>query len=204
MKINEINFDPTKKSIVIIEGAQGVGKTTFCNYCRETIPFSNMYRLSGTSDKTQAGLAKSIKMYDALQDYLDSISTCDLNLIFDRTFFSEEVYCRLGYKEYSFSQAYKGYVERLNKLDMNIFVVILYVENAELYTERLKREKTRTFTNFLLETSIEQQNMYLQLANELQEYSNIHPILVATDDFEQAYAKLHNLIPAFKTKLDKV
>ena len=31
----------------------------------------------------------------------------ELNLVFDRTFFTEQVYCSLGYKDYKFDEEYE-------------------------------------------------------------------------------------------------
>ena len=50
--------------IIIVEGPQGVGKTTITDYIRNTIPYTNLYRLSGTSDSTPSGKLKSKKMYE--------------------------------------------------------------------------------------------------------------------------------------------
>jgi len=204
MKINEVKYDPNKKSIIIIEGAQGVGKTSFANYCRENIPFTNLYRLSGISDKSSTGYQKTKDMYNILLEYMKGFENTDINLVFDRTFFSEEIFCRLGYKEYKFSDAYKVLLEKLNDINLNIFVIFLYVDNIELFIERLKREKTKTFTNFLLETSVDQQNEYLKMAKELEVCDNINPVIVATDNFDQAYNKLKELIPPLNGKIEKV
>ena len=52
--------------IIIVEGPQGVGKTTITDYIRNTVPYTNLYRLSGTSDSTPSGKLKSKKMYEDL------------------------------------------------------------------------------------------------------------------------------------------
>ena len=53
----------SKSKIIIVEGAQGVGKTTITDYLRNTVKHTNLYRLSGVSDSTISGLEKSKKMY---------------------------------------------------------------------------------------------------------------------------------------------
>ena len=83
--------------LIVVEGPQGTGKTTLANYLRESIPVSNLYRLSGQKDKTITGRDVSIKMYHALLDYLKAMESVPMDLVFDRTFFTEEVYARLGY-----------------------------------------------------------------------------------------------------------
>lgn len=63
-----------------------------------------------------------------------------INLVFDRTFFTEENYCRLKYKEYSFTDVYEELLEDFAKLDFEIYYVTLYLEDESLYTQRLKRD----------------------------------------------------------------
>jgi len=39
-----------------------------------------------------------------------------MDMIFDRTFTTEEVYARLGYKDYSFTKEYNCYLSELSNL----------------------------------------------------------------------------------------
>ena len=103
--------------IIIIEGPQGCGKTTLSNFLRENIPSSNLYRLSGQKSKTNEGKILSIKMYNALLKYMAEMESIPMDLIFDRTFFTEYVYASLGYKEYPFEEEYQIYLERLLKIN---------------------------------------------------------------------------------------
>ena len=91
-------------NIIIIEGPQGVGKSTMANFIRENLAASNLYRLTGISDKTISGFEKSKTMYLGLINYMEALEETQLNLVFDRTFFTEQVYCNLGYKPYSFDR----------------------------------------------------------------------------------------------------
>ena len=50
--------------MIIVEGAQGTGKTTVTDYIRHSIKYTNLYRLSGTSDSTKEGKKKAQAMYD--------------------------------------------------------------------------------------------------------------------------------------------
>mgnify|MGYP002594685608 CR=1 FL=1 len=36
--------------IIVVEGPQGAGKTTITDFLRHTLPYSNLYRMSGTAD----------------------------------------------------------------------------------------------------------------------------------------------------------
>ena len=96
--------------IIIVEGPQGVGKTTFTNYLRENMAATDLYRLSGIKDRTETGLAKIRTKYEKLIEYIENCE--DINMIFDRTFFTNEVYSRLGYQKYSFNETYQSLLSK--------------------------------------------------------------------------------------------
>lgn len=76
---------------IIIERTQDCGKTSLSNYLRKNLASSNLCRLAGNKDKTEIGKKKSGEMYFALLEYMKKIENSNLNLIFDRTFFTEQV-----------------------------------------------------------------------------------------------------------------
>ena len=119
--------------LIVVEGPQGAGKTTITDYLRNSLKYTNLYRLSGTRDSSPTGLEKSIKMYKDLLDYIESLQNLDINLVFDRTFFTEEIYCRLGFKEYSFTEVYEKLLERFSKMDFEIYYITLFLSDEELY-----------------------------------------------------------------------
>ena len=165
-----------KSKIIVVEGSQGAGKTTITDHLRNTVRYTNLYRLSGVSDPTITGLEKSKKMYDNLLNYIESMENLDINLLFDRTFFTEENYCRLGKKEYSFTEVYNDLLERFSKLDFDIYYITLYLKDESLYEERLKRDGKiePAYAKFSAENSIVQQREYLKMADEIQaKYPNI-------------------------------
>ena len=163
--------------IIIVEGPQGVGKTTMTDFIRNSLSYTNLYRLCGTSDVTKTGKAKAVKMYDTLLDYNKNLENTSVNLLFDRTFFTEEIYCRLGFKDYSFSDEYEKLLKRLSQMDFDIYYFALYLKNEDEYVKRLDRAGKAGYKNspFNKENSINQQNAYLKMADEIQEkYPNIH------------------------------
>ena len=179
-----------KNRLIIIEGPQGTGKTTLANYLRENIPSSNLYRLSGQKDKSKTGKLISKKMYLALLSYLKQMQDIPMDIIFDRTFFTEEVYARLGYKDYSFNDVYNYLVEELTKLNYDIYLVLLYLEDPHIFEERLKREPHHTYQSFSEESSTKQQDMYKTLGEELNS-TNIKVLRLAMDNFNEAYKKIN-------------
>ena len=183
-------------NIIIIEGPQGVGKSTMANFLRDNLASSNLYRLTGIKDKTISGLEKNKNMYLGLINYMESLEETELNLIFDRTFFTEQVYSKLGYKEYNFDEIYNRLLKKLNDLEYNIYFVVLYLKDTNLYEDRLIRQHHQ-YQKFSLKNSIDQQNAYIDLIDNIK-YKNIHKIKIATDDYKKAYKKLISKIPVLK------
>lgn len=183
-----------KNRLIIVEGPQGAGKSTLANYLRDNIAGSNLFRLSGQKDKTKTGLQCSIKMYDALMNYLRAMQEVPMDMVFDRTFMTEEVYARLGYKEYSFTDVYKKLVLQFNELNYDIYYFSLYLEKVETYIQRLARDHHHNYQAFSLESSINQQNTYLQIADELNLYENINVIKLPMDDFDKAYEEVNKVL----------
>ena len=170
--------------LIVVEGAQGAGKTTITDFLRYSLSYTNLYRLCGTSDSTKTGLKKATDMYENLLDYVQKMENLSINLVFDRTFFTEENYCRLGKKEYSFTEEYNKLLERFGKLDFDIYYLTLYLEDETLYNERLSRGGKAIFetSKFGVENSINQQRVYLEMAEEIKEkYPNINVINIKSD-----------------------
>ena len=163
--------------LIVVEGPQGAGKTTITDYLRYTIPYTNLYRLCGTADSTPTGKKKAETMYRDLVEYLKKLGNQSINLVFDRTFFTEEIYCRLGFKEYSFTDVYEELLENLSKMDFEIYYITLYLQDESLFEERIKREGKAVpeYAKFKAESSINQQRAYLKMSDEIKKkYPNIH------------------------------
>lgn len=184
--------------LIVVEGAQGAGKTTVTDYLRHSIKYTNLYRLSGTSDSTKSGLKKAEEMYVDLLEYIKKLENKSINLLFDRTFFTEENYCRLGKKEYSFTEVYNNLLEEFSKLDFDIYYITLYLEDTSLYEKRLSRDGKAIpeYAKFTAENSIKQQEEYLKMADEIKsKYPMINVYNIANDkDIEEVKAKLKEIL----------
>lgn len=185
--------------IIIIEGAQGAGKTTITDFLRHSIKYTNLYRLTGTADSSPEGKKKAEIMYRNLLSYMKTLENLNINLLFDRTFFSEEAYGRLGYKEYSFTDVYESLLEELSKMDFEIYYITLYVEDESLFEKRIQREGKAEpkYAKFTAQNSINQQRVYLKMAEEVKEkYPNIHVVNIENGNrsLEEVEAELKELL----------
>jgi len=184
--------------LIVVEGAQGAGKTTITDFLRHSLSYTNLYRLCGTSDSTPTGKIKAEEMYIHLMQYIKGLENKSINLVFDRTFFTEENYCRLGKKEYTFTDVYEKLLDDFSKLDFEIYYITLYLENEDLYNERLKRPDKASFHNskFEAENSINQQRVYLEMADDIKnKYPNIKVYnLENSKPLEETQAELRRII----------
>lgn len=174
--------------LIIVEGPQGSGKTTVTDYIRHGLKYTNLYRMCGTSDSTPTGKEKAKDMYLDLLDYIKKMENKSINLLFDRTFFTEEIYCRLNFKQYDFSDVYEKLLETFSKLDFDIYYITLYLENTSLFENRLSRDGKAIpeYAKFTIQSSINQQNQYLKMADEISaNYPNIKVFKVSNDSDEQ-------------------
>lgn len=177
-----------KDVIIIVEGPQGAGKTTFTNYLREHMSATDLYRLSGIKDRTESGLVKIKTKYENLIEYMENC--IDINMIFDRTFFTNEIYSRLGYQAYSFSDTYQQLLYKLDNMkniaDYDVYLVMLYLSDESLYEQRIKREKHQ-YQKFEAESSILQQREYLKMADEVERDTKHIKVIKFENDSQEMF-----------------
>lgn len=175
--------------LIIVEGAQGVGKTSTTNLLREKILYSNLVRLTGTADSSITGRDKIFSSYLGLLRWMDSAQGCDLNFILDRSFISERVYCIEGRKAYDFKSEYNYLVEYLARLDKYKILLVLLTANSDTIASRLKRDKPE-FNNtcFNIDKSLLQQFHYQELIPKIHStFNNVHMGIFDTSNITVEY-----------------
>lgn len=154
-----------KNKLIIVEGAQGVGKTTITNLLREKIPYSCLIRSSGIKRRDKLGSWKTYRSHKQMLEMISEGYENELNFILDRTFFSEKVYEDLGHKEPCSITFYKELTDKLNALSERFDItLVLLTATANQFNERLKREKPMySNVEFNIAESLNQQNAYRSL-----------------------------------------
>lgn len=160
-----------KDKVIILEGAQGVGKTTITNMLREQIPYSLLYRLSGIEDKTDLGMTKIFNHYVTLLDYLKNDAGTGFTHIFDRIFVSEQCYSQIGVSEYDFTSNFEKLLLLTKMLESQLDITFILLEADEsVISKRLESHKNKVKhagLEFMVENSIKQQLQYKELFDQI-------------------------------------
>lgn len=161
-----------RNKIIIVEGAQGVGKTTVTNILRDSIPYTNLMRLTGNNTKGEEAKSQMEALFTNLLRMFRGVASHNHNFILDRFFFSDEVFAKL----------YKGYKVDSNTLyrklweltfDYDIYVFHLICSPEEM-GNRLRREKPNyQDVSFSMKESLRQEEEYATCFNELRNYKGI-------------------------------
>lgn len=156
-----------KSRIIIVEGAQGAGKSTTTNLLRETLTSVNLVRMSGVRDKGVTGKEKSFLVHLSTLEMMDKLDECEINFVLDRSFLSEVLYCDLGFKPYT-SEGWQEYfgpvLNSLNK-KYKLEYVLLKPDKDEL-EERLGKRSKGEYQPFKVESSLKQTAKYIELLED--------------------------------------
>lgn len=173
----------SKPYLIIVEGPQGVGKSALTTGLREKIPSTTLVRLAGTKEVNSE---HSFRNHKSVLDMVRANVGLQMNFVFDRSYFSEDVYCRLGYKPYSFRGETKVLSDMLNALtpDYQIFVILLGARE-DVLRERLLRDKPMyKGVEFSVANSMNQFGMYVTSLYPLSAYGGITLVHIDTSDID--------------------
>ena len=161
-------MDNKKPKLIIVEAPQGGGKTTLTNMLRDGITSTTLLRLSGTPKPNKDD---AFKYHLTYLETIKKLGNLGMNHVLDRSYISEQVYARLGFKDYSFDDCAKELNRFLagmhNEYDIHF---ILLCADRESYIERLKRDKPQyDKVEFNAENSLKQLDAYKKCLSQLSE-----------------------------------
>lgn len=153
-------MDSNKPKIIFIEGSQGVGKSSVTKELREKLKYTTMLDLNAIGDKSFEARNKMYNYHKNILNMFEDNKYNDMNFLCSRSYFSEAVYCELGYKSYDFEVQTNSLTSELTYLTKyyDIYFIVLTATEEEL-EERLNRDKF-AYNKFSVENSLNQQNVY--------------------------------------------
>ena len=155
-----------KRKLVIIEGAIASGKSSLAHLLRENMKHTAMLSLSSTyNDSSVSSFLYHTNMLNMVMDITNS------NFVFCRSFLSNEIYARLGHKDYDNSENYEFLLDKLKFLARyyyDVKIIIVGTTSKELEKRLSKREKFELVEHSVNE-AMRQQREYLKMADELRE-----------------------------------
>lgn len=156
--------------ILILEGCRGTGKSTLAFKLRQKLPETTLINFTGFHDDGDIGLKKVSNYYDTWMKMFFSMCNHESRFIFDRFYFSEQVYSSL-YKNYSFTNEYvklNNLLEDLSNMNVKVNIVLLTIQNEQELENRLIRDKIPfNKVNENVQESLKQQNVYKHIFNAL-------------------------------------
>ena len=149
-----------KPKIIFIEGCQGCGESSVTKELREKLKYTTMLDLNAIGDKSLDGRDKMYKYHKGILNMFEDNKYNGMNFLCSRSYFSEAVYCELGYKSYDFEVQTNSLTSELTYLTnyYDIYFIVLTATEEEL-EERLNRNKF-AYNKFSVENSLNQQNVY--------------------------------------------
>lgn len=150
------------KNLIVVEGAQGVGKGTITTALRERLTSTNLMRLAGLPITSTAELVFENRRNEmAFMQYSEG-----LNWVLDRSYITDLIYQKMGKKPYTYSY-FSTYRDKLDNQLMyltfkyNVYLVLLKASENE-FVRRLYRPNKVAYENmaFSAKSSMTQQHFY--------------------------------------------
>ena len=156
-----------KRKLIIVEGGIASGKSSLSYLLRENMKHTTMLSLSSIyNDSSVSSFLYHTSILNMAIDIKDS------NFVFCRSFLSNEIYTRLGHKDYDNSENYHFLLDKLMFLARyyyDVKIIIVGTTSKELEKRLSKREKFE-FVEHSVNEAMRQQREYLKMADELREY----------------------------------
>lgn len=156
----------SKPKLIIVEGGIASGKSSLTHLLRENMKHTTMLSLSSVMNDSEVN--NFLYHTNILNMFYDIKNS---NFVLCRSFISNEIYARLGHKNYDNTENFDFFVDKLlflAKHRYDVKVIILATSTNELERRLGKREKFELVEHSIKEAK-EQQRKYLEIADELRE-----------------------------------
>ena len=165
-----------KPKLLIIESAPAGGKSSVSRYIREHLPNTTLLDLGSLSHDT---VVSSYLYHVSILNLFFDLRSTGSNIVSSRSFITNEVYYRLGKKDYINTANYHYLCEKLSLLTVyyDVTVVILATNRDEYEKRLIERGKKTEYIKYSADESMKQQRIYLEIADELRE-KGIHVIMI--------------------------
>lgn len=161
------------RNLIIVEGAQGVGKGTITTELRSRLTCTNLISLAGLPMDSS-----EYEVFDERFNELQAISnSSSMGWILDRSYITDLVYQKMGKKNYSYED-FESFREDLNNFltyvlafEYKLTLVLLKAPEDD-FARRLNRPNKAIYENmdFKVESSIEQQRVYEEEMDAIAKY----------------------------------
>lgn len=147
---------------IIVEGANGVGKSTFVSKLKDKLPNCGILKLTGLPGDTETAFYKTKLYHNSVYNFMLSVKDLPGYMILDRCYLSEQVMATL-YKGWTFEDESKYYNRMIEIQGLEVTYVFLWA-SVEEFRERLKRDKvTYNDISYKANSSIAQQDKYREI-----------------------------------------
>lgn len=161
----------SKPKLIIVEGAQGAGKSSIVQGLRDKLPYAQSITLRGNKFRDEQ---LSFNNHFSVLKLINETSKAHNDYILERSYISELCYSTL-YSDGGFrplSEVLTNYLKML-KDDYDITFVLMLSEE-ETFEERLVRDKGQ-FSDVIYESgnSMRQQDVYVSLVSSMAVHFNV-------------------------------
>lgn len=151
---------------IIVEGANGVGKSTFVSKLKDKLPNCGILKLTGLPGDSETAYYKTKLYHNSVYNFMLSVKDLPGYMILDRCYLSEQVMASL-YKEWTFEDESRYYNRLIEMQKLEVTYVFLWA-SVEEFKERLKRDKVLyNDINYEVNSSITQQDKYRAIYERL-------------------------------------
>lgn len=165
-----------KPLLLIVEGAPASGKSSVCRYLREQLPNCTLFDLGSVPNDS---VVSNWIYHTSMSTLFFDLRSTNANFVCSRSFITNEIYYRLGKKDYVNSANYHYLLDRFSLLTAfyNVNVVILATSREEYEKRLTNRGKKTEYIKYSSDESMKQQREYMKITDELRE-KGIHAITI--------------------------